>query len=299
MFIAVRFLTGFLAHSGYASSASKEVTVNFEPGQRTFAQGILLSSSGVAGFIGPLVLSPIITNTSWKTAYILITVIAILVTIFLIIVIPKNEKRKETVNAIENDAEKVSILIIWSDIRVWILFLSSFFINSLLYGLSNWLPSFLTGERGVDLNNAAIISSASGFFLLIGSVGGSYVVGKYFQKKEKFVVAITAFLGAILAFCSYFANNLILLAVIMGLANLFLIISFVTMMSIPLKIFSGVKFAPSYGTLATGGILGGFVSPTLIGILVESSNGQYISTFIFFLLAGLLSVLTILFIKQK
>ncbi|MFD1900253.1 hypothetical protein GQR36_09875 [Enterococcus termitis] len=90
-----------------------------------------------------------------------------------------------------------------------------------------------------------------------------------------------------------------MLALVMGLANFFLIISFVSMMSIPLKIFEGATFAPSYSTLATGGILGGFVAPTLIGELVEASGGQYISTFYFFLVVGLLTAGTILFIKQK
>lgn len=299
MFMFIRFLTGLLAHSGYASSASKEVTVNFEPEKRTFAQGFLLSSSGVAGFIGPLVLSPIITQRGWKTAYLVLTVIAILIAIFLILAIPKNEKLKETEGTVSVEANKVSILVVWSDIRVWILFLSSFFINSLLYGLSNWLPSFLTGERNLALNKAAIISSVGGVFLLLGSIGGSYVVGYFFQGKEKIVVAATAVIGALLAFSAYFVVNLTLLAIVIGFASFFLIISFVTMMSIPLKIFAGEKFAPSYATLATGGILGGFVSPTLIGTLVELSNGQYITTFIFFLVVGLLSAMTILFVKQK
>lgn len=299
MFMSLRFLTGLLAHSGYASSASKEVTMNFPPEKRTFAQGILLSASGVAGFIGPLALSPIITNAGWKNAYLILTVLAVAIAIFLIIAIPRNEKAQEKAEAVATKTDKVSILVIWSDIRVWVLFLSSFFINCLLYGLSSWVPSFLTGERGLDLNGAAVVSSVGGLFMLIGSIGGSYVVGRFFQHKEKAIVAITAVLGAISAFGSYYIGNLVLLSIVMGLANFFLIISFVTMMSIPLRIFEGAKFAPSYGTLATGGILGGFVSPTLIGKLVELSNGQYISTFIFFLAVGLLTAVTIMFIKQK
>ncbi|MBO0440655.1 MFS transporter [Candidatus Enterococcus ikei] len=299
MFILLRFLTGLLAHSGYASSASKEVTMNFPPEKRTFAQGLLLSSSGVAGFIGPLALSPIITKAGWKNAYLILTALAVAIAIVLIIAIPRNEKKQEKAKAVATKTDKISIFVIWSDIRVWILFLSSFFINCLLYGLSNWVPSFLTGERGLDLNSAAVISSVGGLFMLIGSIGGSYVVGKFFQHKEKTVVAIAAMLGAFSAFGSYYIENLVLLAIVMGIANLFLIISFVTMMSIPLRIFEGAKFAPSYGTLATGGILGGFVSPTVIGKLVELSNGQYITTFLFFLVVGLLTAVTFMFIKQK
>ncbi|MGM0218082.1 MFS transporter [Enterococcus sp. AZ126] len=299
MFVSLRFLTGFLAHSGFASSASKEVTMNIPQEKRTFAQGILISSSGVASFIGPLALSPIITNAGWKNAYLILTILAVVIAIFLIIAIPRSEKKEEKIEAIITKTDKISIFVIWSDVRVWILFSSSFFINYLLYGLSSWTPSFLIAEHGLDLNSAAIINSVGGLFMLIGSIGGSYIVGRYFQNKEKVVVAITAVLGAISAFSFYYIGNLVLLAIVMGFANFFLVISFVTLMSIPLRIFEGAKFAPSYGTLATGGILGGFVSPMLIGKLVEMSNGQYISTFIFFLVAGLLTAITIMFIKQK
>lgn len=299
MFVSLRFLTGFLAHSGFASSASKEVTMNIPQEKRTFAQGILISSSGVASFIGPLALSPIITNAGWKNAYLILTILAVVIAIFLIIAIPRSEKKEEKIEAIITKTDKISIFVIWSDVRVWILFSSSFFINYLLYGLSSWTPSFLIAEHGLDLNSAAIINSVGGLFMLIGSIGGSYIVGRYFQNKEKVVVAITAVLGAISAFSFYYIGNLVLLAIVMGFANFFLVISFVTLMSIPLRIFEGAKFAPSYGTLATGGILGGFVSPMFIGKLVEMSNGQYISTFIFFLVAGLLTAITIMFIKQK
>lgn len=299
MFVSLRFLTGLLAHSGYASSASKEVTMNFPLEKRTFAQGILMSSSGVASFIGPLVLSPIITKAGWKNAYLILTVLAVISAIFLIIVIPRNEKMKEKKETVTTKTDKISIFVVWSDIRVWIIFLSAFFVNCSLYGLVNWVPSFLTGERGLDLNGAAVISSVGGLFMLIGSIGGSYVVGRFFQHREKAVVAISAILGALSAFGSYYSQNLVLLAIILGLANFFLIISLVTLMSIPLRIFEGAKFAPSYATLATGGILGGFVSPMVIGKLVELSNGQYISTFFFFLVVGLLTAVTVMFIKQK
>lgn len=300
MFMAIRFLTGFMAHSGYASSASKQLTLHVPREKRTFAQGILLSSSGFAGIVGPIIISPIITNSGWRTAYYILTAAAVLVTIVLIIAIPKEKKvTEDNTQEQAKAANKVSLSEVWSDKRVWVLFFSAFCVNALLYGLSSWVPSFLTEAKSLSLNNAALISAVAGVFALVGSLGGSYFVGKYLQGKEKGVVAVTAVLAAVATFLSYFVANPIIIAILLGFANFFGLICFIIMMSIPLKIFEGPRFAPSYATLATGGILGGFVSPSLIGYLVQASGGQYISSFIYFLIVGSLTAVAIMFIKQK
>lgn len=295
MLIVIRFLTGLIAHSGYASSASKEVTMNFPMEQRTFAQGILISSSGCAAIIGPLLLSPIITNYGWRRAYQILTIVAVVIAVILIVVIPKEKIPSES----KSKKSQVSLKEIWSDKRVWILFLGAFFINNILYGLINWLPSFLTDQIGLTLNQAASVSSIAGVFSLIGAVGGSYIVGRFFQNREKIVVSVTSILGVFAAFLVYFVSSTVLLTFLLGIANLLLTITFVSLMSIPLKIFSGSKFAPSYATLSTGGIMGGFVSPILIGFLVKMSNGLYISTFIFFLIMGILTALIILVLNTN
>lgn len=51
--IVIRFLAGAIAHSGYAPSAAKEVATKLPLDQRTLAQGILISASGIAGIIVP------------------------------------------------------------------------------------------------------------------------------------------------------------------------------------------------------------------------------------------------------
>lgn len=297
MFIMIRFLTGLIAHSGYSSSSSKEVTINFSASKRTFVQGILLSSSGIAGFIGPLLLSPIIILMGWRVSYYILSVIAIFIALFLYYSMPR--RKKEVRETDKLNRQKISIIKVWSDKRVWILLLCSFFINCLLYGLSNWMPSYLTSELGLSLQNAALVSSISGLFMLIGSIGGSYVVGRFFYRKEKYVVILTSIIGASCLFSCYYISSYVYLSVLLGIASFFLILSFVTLMSIPLRIFEGELFAPSYGTLATGGIIGGFVSPILIGQLVDLSDGKYLMMFLLFLILGLLTALSILFIKHE
>jgi hypothetical protein len=69
-------------------------------------------------------------------------------------------------------------------------------------------------------------------------------------------------------------------------------------MAIPMKLFDGKTFAPSYSTIATGGIIGGAVAQIVIGFLVEMS-GTFLTAFIYFLVLGLLTAFSVFFVKLK
>ena len=87
-FVLIRFLSGALAHSGYTQSCSKEVQANVPVSPRTFANGILLSSSGIASILGPIFVSPAVQNLGYKQTYIILTVIALAIGLILITVFP-------------------------------------------------------------------------------------------------------------------------------------------------------------------------------------------------------------------
>ncbi len=292
MLIAIRLLSGMFAHSGYASAASKEVIDNFPVERRTFAKGILISSSGFAGVIGPILLSPLIEIKGWRFAYTLLTVISLIIAFIISSSIPKKDKKDKAADP----TTKVPILSVWKNPTIWFLFFAAFFINSLLYGLNNWLPTFLVSYRGITLPQSGMISSAVGVFALTGAIGGSYIVGKFFRNQDKKVIMLTSSIGSVLAFASYFVYKPINFILVLGFATLFLTLGFVTLMTIPMKMFSGAVFAPCYSTIATGGIIGGAVVQLVIGFLVESSE-TFLTAFIYFLCLGLLTAASLIFVK--
>lgn len=294
MLIAIRLLTGMFSHSGYASASSKEVIDNFPVERRTFAKGILISSSGVAGIIGPLLLSPIIEVKGWRFGYSLLTILALIIAFIISSSIPKKKTSKDTVT----EEEKISIFVVWKNPTIWILFFGAFFINNLLYGLNNWLPTFLTSYRGVNLTQSGLISSAIGVFALTGAIGGSYIISKFFQNKDKLVIMITSLIGSFLVFAAYFLHKPFNFIFVLGFATFFLTLSFVTLMAIPMKLFEGENFAPSYSTIASGGIIGGAVAQLMIGFLVDMS-GTFLTAFAYFFVLGLLTSVSLAFVKLE
>lgn len=295
MLLAIRLLTGMLAHSGYPSASSKEIIDHFPLERRAFAKGILISSSGIAGIVGPILLSPIIEQYNWKFAYMLLTILAILASFIIVRIIPTPNKQSKEV--IEEASEKVSLLNIWKNRNIWTLFAAAFFINSLLYGINNWLPSFLTSQRGITLTQSGMVSSCVGVFSLIGAIGGSYVVSKFFSEKDTLVIMMMATIGSSLVFLSYYLHSLVPFILVLGLATLSMTVAFVTLMTIPLKVFTGKHFAPSYSTISTGGILGGATAQIIIGSLVDGSE-SYFSAFIYFFALGILATLSLAFLKK-
>lgn len=289
----IRLLSGMFAHAGYPTASTKEVTDNFPVERRTFAKGVLFSAGGFASVLGPIMISPIITKWGWQRSYLVTTAIAFLVALLLFFTLPKKNKV-----ATVQKKSSVSLFDIWKIRNIWSLFLCAFFVNSLLYGVTSWIPTFLTEQRAYTLTKASVVVSGVGIFSLLGALGGSYVVGKFFQHKDKLVISVLSFIAAILVFVSYYVENMGLYIVILGLSVLFFTTALVTLMSIPMKVFSGDFFAPGYSTIALGGIIGGAATQIIIGGLLESF-GTYTAVYIYLFILGLALAAVILLFDPK
>lgn len=170
----------------------------------------------------------------------------------------------------------------------------------MMYGMLNWMPSYLIQSVGLSTIVQGHITATGGAAFLVGAIGGSYIVGKFFFGKEKTVIGIAGMLGALSLFAASMSTDTGLITVALSLGEFFCATTFVTLMSLPVKRFAAHKFGPSYAIVATGGILGGIVSPTLIGLLVDMASGAYFMVFIYFVILGaLLFVLSRFIPKHK
>lgn len=270
--------------------------------QRTFANGILLSSSGIASILGPIFVSPAVQNLGYKQTYIILTVIALVIGLILVVVIPNSGNVQKT-NSDRKNANKVSLGKILSNKIVWLLLICDFFVNSVMYGVINWTPSFLTSDEvGFTLTQQGKMTSVAGAFFLIGALGGSYIVGKFFADKERDVITVFAILGSVALFTAFHiphggAINMIPMTICFAIGDLSYAVAFTTLLSLPLKRFRPTEFAPIYACVAMGGILGGFIAPYSIGFLVEKTGG-YASVFTSFLIVGLLFAFAIRFVPK-
>ena len=156
--------------------------------------------------------------------------------------------------------------------RVWLL-CTVFFLNTIVnYGMFLWLPRLLqdvTGARGFTLSAFTAIP-------FIGSLAAMVAVGRHSDRtgERKLHVAACAAVtavGLLLAVASQ--RNTWLLVLSFTLSQMALRSLAAVFWSIPPQILGGRSAAPGIALINAIGNLGGFVGPSLIGILHGMTGG--------------------------
>ncbi|MCZ4059988.1 MFS transporter [Pantoea sp. LMR881] len=286
LLIVFRFLSG-VGHSGYPCSCAKAVTENFAVEQRTFAQSILLSSSGLAMTVGPVITVAVLNMAGWRHAFIGLGLLVIVVAALILLILPRQH----------SSASQQRAAMPWSEIiknpLVIMLFIAIFCINIPTYGLLAWLPKFLVQQREIPVHISGLIVGAGGLGIWISSLTTGWLVGRYMQGHEHRVISLSALLSAAGIWLVYVSENAWVIGLSLFFADIFLMAAFVTVFTLPMKRLPQQVMGATIGLVNTGGTLGGFVAPIVMGYLL-ALTGDYSAVFLFLAGAMLLAGLVIL-----
>ncbi|HFK4067240.1 TPA: MFS transporter [Kluyvera ascorbata] len=291
LLLLFRFLSG-VGHSGYPCSCAKAVVSNFSVEKRTFAQSILLSSAGLAMTIGPIIAVNALAMMGWHTSFTVLGVMVCVIAALIALRVP----RQQVTPSVKKQA--VSGASLWRNPTVILLFLSIFCVNIPSYGLMAWLPKFFVQHMGMSLSASGNVVAAGGLGIWISSLGTGWLVGKYFLNREPLVIVISALLSAVAIFSIFHAATPLTASLLLFVGEVFLMSTFVTAFTLPMKRLPENMMGAAIGLINTGGTLGGFVSPIVIGYLVENTHG-YASAFTFLSLAMVCSALAVLPLMKR
>nr|WP_242585560.1 MFS transporter [Enterococcus sp. DIV0242_7C1] len=294
--IMVRFMTGAVAHSGYPSSVSTFISQELPLEKRGPAQSTMIASSGFASIIGPLLIAPLLVMVGWHKTYYLLGVAVMLIAVMMYFVIPKEFGGvKEQLQ----NKQSISFKEVLKDRNVWVMIFAAFFINAAVYGLNGWMATYLVEAHGLALTQTAYVSAVIGLFTMVAAMAGGVMVNKYFMGKEKYVILVATISGGVfsifVSLVSSFIASMLFLALAVAAASL----AFATLMSIPLKIFPSEEVSAKYATINAVGVSGGFVAPTIIGALIQLSQGNFFSSFIFIAVSFVVSGIITLMVQRK
>ncbi|MCA5012378.1 MULTISPECIES: MFS transporter [unclassified Enterococcus] len=294
--IMVRFMTGAVAHSGYPSSVSTFISQELPLEKRGPAQSTMIASSGFASIIGPLLIAPLLVMVGWHKTYYLLGVAVMLIAVMMYFVIPKEFGGvKEQLQ----NRQSISFKEVLKDRNVWVMIFAAFFINAAVYGLNGWMATYLVEAHGLALTQTAYVSAVIGLFTMVAAMAGGVMVNKYFMGKEKYVILVATISGGVfsifVSLVSSFIASMLFLALAVAAASL----AFATLMSIPLKIFPSEEVSAKYATINAVGVSGGFVAPTIIGALIQLSQGNFFSSFIFIAVSFVVSGIITLMVQRK
>jgi sugar phosphate permease len=176
--------------------------------------------------------------------------------------------------------------------------LTYFFMNSVNYGLLTWVPMYLVNEKGYSLMKMGLLASTPAIGGLIGAVLGGVISDKVFLKRRKPTMIMTAFFAAIMMFVvTNIPNNGVLIAICLGLAGFFLNIGWPSFTAYPMGLTNRETYPVAIATVNSGGNLGGFFSPMIVGALLDAT-GNYNLAFGFFGILLILGFIVILTLKE-
>lgn len=293
LLVTFRFLSG-IGHSGYPCSCAKAVVANFPLEQRTFAQSILLSSAGLAMTVGPLVAVYCLDHIGWRGSFSALGLLAFVIAACILWLVP-NPPQAAPAKAGAAAANYKALL---KNPIVLLLFVAIFCINIPSYGLMAWLPKFLVQQRGMPIDVSSMVVAAGGLGIWISSLGTGWLVGRYLQGREPWVIFFSSLISALCIWLVFTSESALTASLFLFLGYIFLMASFVTVFTLPMKRLPAEVMGAAMGLINTGGTLGGFVAPIAIGYLITISH-NYMTTFIFLALAMVVSGLVILPLAGK
>jgi len=160
--------------------------------------------------------------------------------------------------------------------------LAYFFMNCVNYGMLTWVPSYLVEAKGFSFGSMGWLASSTAVGGIIGALLGGWVSDKLFLKRRKPTMMITAFTTAIMMFIViYIPSDPLVVGMTLALAGFCLNIGWPAFTAYPMGLTTGKTYPVAIATINSGGNLGGFFAPIIVGLLLDAT-GNYNFAFGFF-----------------
>ena len=300
-------------------------TINqwFPPKEKATATGIYIASTQLAPIIAPPLAVWITMAYGWRYVFYFFAIPgAMLAIIWYLVVRGKPEESKfvskselEYIRKSENTVEKVENTSLgWIDkvIRykkfealdsnkkvfkswnIWGNTLAYFCMNNVLYGMLTWIPSYLVTAKHYSFLKMGFVAAAPSIGGLVGAICGGWISDKIFLKRRKPTMLITALTTAIMmVILINCPENVTLMGACLFMTGLCLNIGWPAFTAYLMGLTKRETYPVAIAVVNSGGNLGGFFSPMIIGLLLDVF-GNYNLAFLYFVVVLVIAFFLIL-----
>jgi sugar phosphate permease len=164
--------------------------------------------------------------------------------------------------------------------------LATFFSGCANWGLQNWLPTYLLKARGFSVAEMGMLASVPFAAGALGYMVGGYVADRFFAGRRYLLILFCLFLAALGTYSAAIAPSGELSVACMTITFFLLSVALSTMFTLPLVLVPVQAAGTAFGIVNTGAQIAGFVSPLLIGALLDASGQNF--AIALYLVVGLL-----------
>ncbi|MDK9661974.1 MFS transporter [Propionibacterium freudenreichii] len=305
-------------------------TINawFPAKEKGTATGIYIASTQFAPIIVPPIAVALAAAAGWRSVFHWFAVPGVIMAVVFFFVVRSHPRQSKRVNAAElnhitssddgkrdhggfgtmplidkivrvRDADPLDtnakVLRSWN---IWGNTLAYFFMNNVLYGMLTWIPSYLVAARGYSFIKMGFVASAPSIGGLVGALIGGVVSDRVFHGRRKPTMLITALMTAVmLVVVLVVSQNTVLVMGSLILTGFFLNIGWPSFTSYAMNLATDKTYPFAISIINSGGNLGGFFAPMIVGGLLDAFGGNYTVAFSYFvvvLLLGLGLILTLI-----
>ena len=303
---ACRFLLG-LAEPGAWPGAAKAVNEWFPANQRALGMGLFNAGTSIGSLLAPVVVAALAIQWGWRSAFVFTGIAGFLwIVLWMLVYQPPHRNRwlppeeyariKPFLPAPSESRQATTQTPPWWSLVAargcWVLILTRFFTDPVIYFVIFWLPEYLRKERHFDLRQVGEYSWVPFAFGGIGYVFGGWLSGRLMEagwplpRARKFVMALGATVMPVAIAAPYVPTAALAIA-----ATCFTTFGHALWVSnlqtLPTDMFRGPEIGTVTGFSGSGGAVGGMLAQLGTGYLVVHFSYAPV-----FLLAGLMHPLS-------
>lgn len=162
------------------------------------------------------------------------------------------------------------------------------------------MPTYLIAELGINLKAVGYLTPIPFIASFLSTAICGWVMNKYFDKKENWMIVICAAMTAIFLYFMYNAETIMWVVIFKCGVYLFKACIMGTAVAIVLKIVTGPIAGCTSTLINMGGQVADFISPIIMGYLVYAFNGFFNVVFYYLMgVAALCAISTLLIPTRK
>jgi D-galactonate transporter len=283
-FYTVRFLLG-LAEAGFFPGMILYLTYWFPSHRRAKMMSLLMAGNPVSGIIGGPLSGYILHHFSgsqgfagWQWLFIIEAMPAVVLGVVILFYLDdrvvsakwlsENEKAVVAAEIAEEASSKThhTVLSVFASPRVWLMGAIYFCITSGSYAIGFWQPTIIRQTGVKDAFNIGLLTIVPYTLALISMV----LVGRHSDKMRErrwhvVLPSIVASLGFVL--CTQAGNSTMVAMIGLTMAVVGVVTALPMFWALPTSLLGGTAAAAGIALVNCTGNLGGFFSPTMIGVL--------------------------------
>lgn len=292
----LRFVFG-LCEGPYAGACYKAIAEYFPREMRaTFATGIL-SSNYIGSALAPIVVVPLILWFGWRGMFQVLGVVGLFFIFFYVLFVKQQKPVEEKKGDKKNQGKYFKALLSMS--FMWKLVLCAFCVSCINKGLDAWMPTYLIAERGINLKAVGYLTPIPFIASFAASAMCGYVMQKYFNKKEHYLIAICAMMTGIFLYLMYNAETITTVVIFQCGVYFFKSCILGAAVAIVLKLLTGAVAGVASTIVNMGGQVAGFLSPAFMGFLVQYFHGSFSAVFYYLMAAAFLCAFSAFLIPKR